>query len=83
MNTTTSEVAMFISRCGAPALRADDLLDLAELALSLAGELLDDALGLELRVVGDLPLREGYEPQWVMQGTLGLANGLPMVISAR
>lgn len=28
-------------------------------------------------------LREGYEPQWVMQGTLGLANGLPMMISAR
>lgn len=28
-------------------------------------------------------LREGYEPQWVMQGTLGLANGLPMVISGR
>lgn len=28
-------------------------------------------------------LRPGYEPQWVMQGTLGLANGLPMTIVAR
>ena len=28
-------------------------------------------------------LREGYQPRWVMQGTLGLANGLPMVISPR
>lgn len=28
-------------------------------------------------------LRPGYAPAWVMQGTLGLANGLPMVIGAR
>jgi len=28
-------------------------------------------------------LRAGYAPRWVMQGTLGLANGLPMVIHAR
>lgn len=28
-------------------------------------------------------LRPGYEPRWVMRGTLGLANGLPMVIRAR
>jgi cytochrome P450 len=28
-------------------------------------------------------LRPGYQPQWVMQGTLGLANGLPMTIAAR
>lgn len=28
-------------------------------------------------------LRPGYQPHWTMQGTLGLANGLPMVITAR
>jgi len=28
-------------------------------------------------------LRPGYEPRWVMRGTLGLANGLPMTIRAR
>ena len=28
-------------------------------------------------------LRPAYEPRWEMQGTLGLANGLPMVIAAR
>jgi cytochrome P450 len=28
-------------------------------------------------------LRAGYEPRWIMQGTLGLANGLPMMIAAR
>jgi cytochrome P450 len=28
-------------------------------------------------------LRPGYEPRWVMRGTLGLANGLPMMIRAR
>ena len=28
-------------------------------------------------------LRAGYEARWVMQGTLGLANGLPMVIGSR
>jgi cytochrome P450 len=28
-------------------------------------------------------LRAGFEPRWVMQGTLGIANGLPMVITAR
>ncbi|MES2640240.1 MAG: cytochrome P450 [Myxococcota bacterium] len=28
-------------------------------------------------------LRDGYEPRWEMQGVLGLANGLPMVITAR
>jgi cytochrome P450 len=28
-------------------------------------------------------LRVGYRPRWVMQGVLGLSNGLPMVISAR
>ncbi len=28
-------------------------------------------------------LRPGFEPRWVMKGTLGLANGLPMVISSR
>lgn len=28
-------------------------------------------------------LRRGYAPRWVMQGTLGLADGLPMVIQAR
>jgi hypothetical protein len=28
-------------------------------------------------------LRAGFEPRWVMQGTLGISNGLPMVISAR
>ncbi|MBL8971798.1 MAG: cytochrome P450 [Myxococcales bacterium] len=28
-------------------------------------------------------LRAGYVPQWVMRGTLGLANGLPMRIAAR
>ncbi len=28
-------------------------------------------------------LRPGYEPRWQMQGTLGIANGLPMVIAAR
>ena len=28
-------------------------------------------------------LRPGFVPRWVMQGTLGLANGLPMVIADR
>ena len=28
-------------------------------------------------------LRDGYVPDWTMQGTLGLANGLPMVIERR
>lgn len=28
-------------------------------------------------------LRAGFAPRWVMRGTLGLADGLPMVISAR
>jgi cytochrome P450 len=28
-------------------------------------------------------LRRGFRPRWVMQGTLGLADGLPMVIAAR
>ncbi len=28
-------------------------------------------------------LRPGFEPRFVMQGTLGIANGLPMVIAAR
>jgi cytochrome P450 len=28
-------------------------------------------------------LRAGFEPRWVMQGTLGIANGLPMVITSR
>ncbi len=28
-------------------------------------------------------LREGYTPRWEMQGVLGLADGLPMVIAAR
>src|SRR5690606_6855620 len=28
-------------------------------------------------------LRPGFEPRWVMRGTLGLAEGLPMVITAR
>ena len=28
-------------------------------------------------------LRAGYAPRWVMQGTLGLADGLPMVITPR
>ncbi len=28
-------------------------------------------------------LIEGFEPQWVMQGTLGTANGMPMRIEAR
>lgn len=28
-------------------------------------------------------LRPGYQPRWVMQGTLGLDNGLPMTIAAR
>lgn len=28
-------------------------------------------------------LRAGYQPQWEMQGVLGLANGLPMTIEAR
>jgi cytochrome P450 len=28
-------------------------------------------------------LRPGFAPRWVMQGTLGLADGLPMVITAR
>jgi cytochrome P450 len=28
-------------------------------------------------------LRPGFEPQWAMQGTLGIANGLPMVIKSR
>ena len=28
-------------------------------------------------------LRAGFQPQWTMQGTLGIANGLPMVITAR
>ena len=28
-------------------------------------------------------LRPGYAPRWVMQGTLGLADGPPMVITAR
>ena len=28
-------------------------------------------------------LRPGFVPRWVMQGTLGLANGLPMVITDR
>jgi len=28
-------------------------------------------------------LRPNYEPRWEMQGVLGLANGLPMVIAAR
>ncbi len=28
-------------------------------------------------------LRAGYRPHWVMQGTLGLAGGLPMTINAR
>jgi cytochrome P450 len=28
-------------------------------------------------------LRAGFEPRWVMQGTLGISNGLPMVISSR
>ncbi|MDC0667949.1 cytochrome P450 [Nannocystis radixulma] len=28
-------------------------------------------------------LRPGFTPRWVMQGTLGLADGLPMVIGAR
>lgn len=28
-------------------------------------------------------LRDGYVPRWEMQGVLGLANGLPMVIAAR
>lgn len=30
-----------------------------------------------------LRLRAGFAPRWVMEGTLGLANGLPMVITAR
>lgn len=28
-------------------------------------------------------LRAGFEPRWEMQGTLGIANGLPVVIAAR
>lgn len=28
-------------------------------------------------------LRAGFEPRWVMQGTLGTSNGLPMVIAPR
>jgi cytochrome P450 len=28
-------------------------------------------------------LRKGFQPRWVMQGTLHIANGLPMVITAR
>ncbi|MDC0722508.1 cytochrome P450 [Nannocystis bainbridge] len=28
-------------------------------------------------------LRPGYVPQWIMEGTLGLGNGLPMTIAAR
>jgi cytochrome P450 len=28
-------------------------------------------------------LRAGFEPRWEMQGTLGIANGLPMVIASR
>ena len=28
-------------------------------------------------------LRPGYKPRWIMDGTLGLANGLPMSLSAR
>ena len=28
-------------------------------------------------------LRAGFQPQWTMQGTLGIANGLPMVLTAR
>lgn len=28
-------------------------------------------------------LRTGFEPRWAMQGTLGIANGLPMVITTR
>lgn len=28
-------------------------------------------------------LRAGYEPRWVMEGTLGLEGGLPVVIAAR
>lgn len=28
-------------------------------------------------------LRAGFEPRWEMQGTLGIANGLPVVITAR
>lgn len=28
-------------------------------------------------------LRPGFKPRWVMEGTLGLADGLPMVIAAR
>jgi cytochrome P450 len=28
-------------------------------------------------------LRTGFEPRWVMQGTLGFVGGLPMVIAAR
>jgi cytochrome P450 len=28
-------------------------------------------------------LRPGFAPRWTMQGTLGIANGLPMVITAR
>ena len=30
-----------------------------------------------------LKLRAGYTPRWVMKGTLGLENGLPMVITPR
>ena len=28
-------------------------------------------------------MRAGFQPKWQMQGTLGIANGLPMVIAAR
>jgi hypothetical protein len=28
-------------------------------------------------------LETGYTPAWVMQGVLGIANGLPMIIEAR
>jgi cytochrome P450 len=28
-------------------------------------------------------LREGFEPRWVMRGTLGLVDGLPMMLAAR
>jgi cytochrome P450 len=28
-------------------------------------------------------LRAGFKPRWEMQGTLGIANGLPVVITAR
>jgi hypothetical protein len=28
-------------------------------------------------------LRAGFAPRWSMQGTLGITNGLPMVITPR